>query len=166
MDMFKNFAGTKGWLPAICLALWMLAGLPAQAQGELKDPLGKPEIWKQLVTNPKDARLWSAYFGKDLFELTKEEGANFRAWRTQLIAALDADAPTPSMQFDEDATLNQLTNNIAKNFMLIEDYFSSEFKKLGTDYVAFSDKYPDGNYNKVVWVEEQEQRLKKLRSGR
>lgn len=134
----------------------------AHSQELPKDPLGKPDVWKQLLEHPKNNGLWTAYFGKDLFDLTKEEGVQFRTWRSQLIAALDAPV-VRAEAVEDDPTLNQLTNNISKNFLLIEDYFGSEFKRLGGVYTSFADKYPDGNYNKIVWVEEHEQKLKELR---
>lgn len=165
MRSLFNYFSIKSCLIIIIMSISFLPLSLAHSQGLPKDPLGKPDLWKQLIAHPKNDKLWSDYFGKDLFELTKEEGMQFRTWRSQLIAALDAPVnKTPN--FDEDATLNQLTNNISKNFMLIEDYFSSEFKRLGSSYTTFSEKYPNGNYNKVVWVEEHELQLKNLKSGK
>lgn len=163
--MNSLFLISKNSLKAGLVALLLLLAAHAQAGEPVKDPLHKPDIWKQLELNPKNDALWSKYFGKDLFELTKEEGLNFKSWRSQLLSASEAG---PSKKMDtssaDDIALHRLTDNISKNFFLIEDFFSAEFKKYGVEYVAYSVKNPGGTYGKVQWVEEHEKKLKELRA--
>ena len=149
-------------LPAFLVGLFLCLSIGTQvSHAQADDPLNKPSIWAALVDNPQNNGLWSKYFGKDLFDLTKEEGVNFKTWRSELIAAQNAPVTVRRSPIEDDA-LNRLTNNISKNFVLIEDYFNSEFKKMGVEYVSYGEKYPDQSFNKIVWVEEHEKKLKEL----
>lgn len=159
--MLAHFGNSRLVLIAASLLLWLSVSASASAQSD--DPLGKPGVWEKLTKNPKSNQLWSEYFGKDLFELSKEEGLKFRTWRSELITEWRKKGEvTTKVKIDGEATLNRLTNNIAKNFVLIEDYFGSEFKKMGAEYTTYTSKYPEGSYDKILWVEEHEKKLREL----
>lgn len=162
----------------ICFVFGMLLSVSTIANGqgaELKDPLKKPGVWAKLETDPKNDNLWQSYFGKDLFELTPEEGKNYHVWQAYLVqtkkkkeleeekALLKKFASKDYMP--QSAYLKKLMSNIAKNFMLIEDYFDGEFEKAGGAYTFYEEKHPKGDFNRVLWIELQENELIKLRKG-
>ena len=138
-----------------------------------KDPLKKPEIWKKLTIDPKNDGLWKAYFGKDLFELDKEEGSNYREWKGELVHTLKAKQEaarekllakyrTEKSYVAQSPYLQKLMSNISSNFMLIEDFFSEEFSRVGAEYTFYEDKYPKGDFNKIEWIEQNEKKLIEL----
>ncbi|MCS6967000.1 MAG: hypothetical protein RMJ44_09225 [Cytophagales bacterium] len=59
--------------------------------------------------------------------------------------------------------LAELKRNIFENFVLIEDALKEEFANYGVEYRYYSEVHPDGKYNEVRWIEEQEQRLRQLK---
>ncbi len=138
-----------------------------------KDPLKKPAVWKQLESYPKNDNLWKAYFGKDLFELNSDEGKNYRLWRAFLISEktkqeeternkILATYRTEKSYVAKSPYLQRLMSNINRNFMLIEDFFDEEFDSNGATYEFYEDKYPDGKFSKISWIELNEKKLIEL----
>ncbi|MGB0523255.1 MAG: hypothetical protein ACPGJS_09860 [Flammeovirgaceae bacterium] len=160
----------------ICFIFGMLLSVSTIANGqgaELKDPLKKPDVWKRLESDPKNDHLWQSYFGKDLFELTPEEGKNYHIWQAYLVQTKKKKELaeeralikkyTSKNYLPQSAYLRKMMSNISKNFMLIEDYFDEEFAKVGGSYTFYEEKHPKGDFNRVLWIELQENELIKLR---
>lgn len=163
----------------ICFVFGMMFSVSTIANGQgadLKDPLKKPEVWKKLEIDPKNDNLWQSYFGKDLFELTPEEGKNYHVWQAHLVQAKkrkekeEEDALikkyTKKEYLPQSNYLRKMMSNISKNFMLIEDYFDDEFEKAGGSYIFYEEKHPKGDLNRVLWIELQENELIKLKRNK
>jgi hypothetical protein len=67
------------------------------------------------------------------------------------------------MIMEERNDIAELKRNIFENFVLIEDVLKDEFASFGVEYQYYSDIHPDGKYNEIRWIEEQELRLKQLK---
>lgn len=138
-----------------------------------EDPLLKPKIWEQLVDKPTDDRLWQSYFGKDLFELSKEENDKYEEWKAKLSAAKAKREEEMRMKIYErknkalhkpnEFDYDVMVKNPIKNFGLLEDYFAREFKAFDLTYLSYDDKHPEGTYNKIAWIEDMEKKLKQLK---
>lgn len=159
-----------------CFIFVMFLSVSSVANGQVtavKDPLKKPTVWKKLETDPKNDNLWQTYFGKDLFELTPEEGQNYHVWQAFLVQAkkkreLEEEQKLLKKYAQKDyqpqsAYLRKMMGNVSKNFMLIEDYFDDEFQRAGGTYTFYEEKHPKGEFNRVLWVELQESELIKLK---
>lgn len=72
-------------------------------------------------------------------------------------------AQLEAMIMQERNDIAELKRNIFENFVLIEDALKDEFASFGVQYQYYSEIHPDGKYNEVRWIEEQEQRLKQLK---
>ncbi len=150
---------------ALCALLLFVAPL-ANGQGA-NDPLKKPHIWRKLASEPTNVALWQAYFGKDIFEFSDVEHEQWSAWRKELLKAREGgDAADRQRASDvykygqlQDPYYQNLISNLHGNFVMIEDYFSEQFKFYNQTYTFYSDKYPKGNFNRETWISEQEQRL-------
>lgn len=144
----------------------------APAGKNAQDPLNKPKIWDKLKADPDDDNLWQAYFGKDLFNLSKEEMGNFKLWKQRLqdeFATNEATNESRKLNSRAEAQaaayaseFKRLMENVNRNFMMIEEYFTEKFAQHGEKYITYREKYPDGKYNKTLWVEQQEKRLLEL----
>lgn len=146
----------------------------AQESKAYEDPLGKPYLWDKLKENPNNTKLWTSYFGKDMFSLSAEEGQNLRKWKAYL-----TDRKTQMEESTEFIALNNklggagslnrdkeylaLLENIEKNFAPIEGYFERVFKELGKTYKPYASEYPKGGVSKELWIIEQENKLVELR---
>ncbi|MCS7018856.1 MAG: hypothetical protein RMJ87_08130 [Cytophagales bacterium] len=72
-------------------------------------------------------------------------------------------AQLEAMIMQERNDIAELKKNIFENFLLIEDALKEEFASFGVEYRYYSEVHPDGKYNEVRWIEEQELRLKQLK---
>lgn len=72
-------------------------------------------------------------------------------------------AQLEAMIMQERNDIAELKRNIFENFILIEDALKEEFASFGVEYKYYSEVHPDGKYNEVRWIEEQEMRLKQLK---
>jgi hypothetical protein len=72
-------------------------------------------------------------------------------------------AQLEKMIMEERNDIAELKRNIFENFVLIEDVLKDEFASFGVEYQYYSDIHPDGKYNEIRWIEEQELRLKQLK---
>lgn len=159
------------------LFLFSFCGSAQDFATVIEDPMGKPEIWKILEQNPNDDAQWEVYFEKDLFSMTKEEYKNFEDLKLHLIKKYQERKDQEELELMKkkeaylskryrsisDETYRDLTQNIHKNFPIIEEYFTERFEELGDQYVPFAEVYPNGDYNKSKWVDEQEEKLKELK---
>lgn len=154
----------------IAIGLFFSTASEAIGQSTTNDPLKKPAIWNRLKDYPKSDNLWKAYFGKDLFELDSDEGKNYRLWRAFLIsektkqeeeerAKILSNYRTEESYVAKSPYLQRLMSNINRNFMLIEDFFDEEFDNHGESYEFYEDKHPDGKFNKITWIEQNEKKL-------
>jgi hypothetical protein len=64
----------------------------------------------------------------------------------------------------ESVTLKSLKANAMTNFVIIEEAYEEEFKKLGVEYIPYAKLYPKGGYSKQQWLEDKERQLKELKS--
>lgn len=151
-------------------------GIFAQEYSDVvEDPLGKPNEWAALATNPQNDKLWEKYFGKDLFSLSREENAMFNQLKQYLLnkekieqdkvnyAVLKRKSETRSFKDFTKEEYNQLIQNVTKNFPIIEDYFAYQYEVLGEKYVKYEDAYPLGEISKQKWVDEQEKKIEELK---
>ncbi len=64
----------------------------------------------------------------------------------------------------EPETLKNLKSNINENFALIEDTYRDLFLQFDVQYEYYKDVHPKGKLNKTAWIDEQDERLKKLKA--
>jgi hypothetical protein len=72
-------------------------------------------------------------------------------------------AQLEAMIMQERNDIAELKRNVFENFILIEDALKDEFANYGVEYQYYSDVHPDGKYNEIRWIEEQELRLRQLK---
>jgi hypothetical protein len=138
----------KKWMWTIGVVFLM--GVPFAKAQTVNDPLKNPYVWNKLKNAPSDNKLWSAYFGKDLFDMTAEEGINYRKWKSYLSdlkTTEDEDQDYIARQMrlgkvNHDPDYTQLLSNVETNFALIEDYFEGAFKKTGQNLQALRSGAP------------------------
>ncbi|WP_157637851.1 hypothetical protein [Flexithrix dorotheae] len=138
------------------------------------DPLSKPEIWSKLEENPYSDDLWSKYFGMDLFTLSKEDYINYNTWKAKLVAVKNAKNEERELELMKkreeyiakrynrklnESDFEELSQNVHKNFDIIEQYFSEQYELYGEKYKTYEETHPDKKYNKMKWVEENEEAL-------
>ena len=75
-------------------------------------------------------------------------------------------AQLEAMIMQERNDIAELKQNIFENFVLIEDALKDEFASFGVEYQYYSEIHPNGKYNEIKWIEEQELRLKQLKLKR
>ncbi len=155
---------------------------PAVAQREVvtiekEDPLAKPAIWYRLKADPYNDSYWEEYFGQDLFTLDKEHYLNYNKWKAYLVQYKNLENEKKELElmrkreeYFEDRYMNrmpmdidELTQNIHKNFAVIEQYFEEQFELYGEIYEPFSEKHQKDGYTKVSWVEDHEFKLMQLK---
>lgn len=68
-----------------------------------------------------------------------------------------------AMILQEQGELKELKQNINANFALIEEYYKEIFQEYGETYVYYKEKYPNGKYSEVKWVEDQEKQIRALK---
>jgi len=160
----------KTFFSTICYSLLMamlFVACPAlaQAQQKLNDPLNKPDLWARIKQDPQNDRVWAAYFGKkDWADLEDDENDSLRRWKKALLEELqptkvDHEKMRYYAEKEKELTnyiqkMEVLKSNVSKNFVIIEELFELTFDELGLTYTFYSEKYPDGDYNMVRWVEE------------
>ncbi|MCS7005892.1 MAG: hypothetical protein NZM38_11280 [Cytophagales bacterium] len=140
------------------------------------DVLKKPEMWAKIRQDYHNDKLWAQYFATDVFNLTKEQLAYIERWKgifhqEEILEAEEAQLKLQQLRQGSATSQNSaseryfqsLVNNIAQNFVMIEDYFNEEFKKYGGIYHYYQEKYPNGNYDKHRWVQEHEKKLRELK---
>ena len=150
------------------IAITWSAIVSAQA---IDDPLNNAYVWNKLKTNPSNDKLWTSYFGKDLFSLTAEEGANYQQWKSQLqLQKAEEEAEQEFIlnhmrlgKVNNDPDYIRLLDNVEKNFSPIESYFATAFQRMGRNYTMYSQAHPSGVYSKDLWIIEQENKLVELR---
>lgn len=158
-----------------CILLFLVSSV-AYSQDDItkEDPLLNLKVWEQLVEKPNNDALWEVYFGKDLFSLDKNENEKYELWKTKLNEAkkkreeemrmkILARRNSGKQQYNE-FDYEVIVKNPLKNFGLIEDHFKKEFKKYNLSYLSYNDKHPEGTYNKISWIEDQEKKLKELKA--
>lgn len=68
-----------------------------------------------------------------------------------------------SIIMQERNDIAELKKNIRENFVILEDALRDAFQELGAEYRYYFDVHPDGKYSELLWIEEQETRLKQLK---
>jgi hypothetical protein len=158
-----------------------------RAQKKLNDPLSKPAIWEKLKANPNQLGLWEEYLGKKLESMSAEEKNQMLTWQDELaLLALASNEIVVSVsastnQDDEyfiyelqaqewknmqdvvmspSDEMTHLKQNIDENFAILEDLFAETFEEYGETYIYYADKYPNKNYPKTKWIEEQEAKIR------
>jgi hypothetical protein len=63
------------------------------------------------------------------------------------------------------AAYELLKKDIPKNFLAIEDFYRSVCVALNQNYISYQQAHPDGLYNKITWMAEQEKLLKKIKDN-
>jgi hypothetical protein len=107
--------------------------------------------------------------------------AAFREFERQIEAAKNSSARATisfadiqgleAVVMPEREGMAELKQNIAENFVIIEDLYKEIYEEQGLTYTYYKDKHPDGKYNQVKWIEDieadlrsiKERQLKKLR---
>lgn len=139
------------------------------------DELQKYANWKQqlmlqrLTENEAIVGLVISDEMKDDFFIDEQAFTEFDALIKETIAASEpgitrADlAGVEAIILSERDDLTMLKQNINENFVIIEDIYDEVFAEYKIKYEFYHEKYPNGDYSKTKWVEDQEARLKKLR---
>jgi len=144
---------------------------------QIKDPLEQPAIWNQLRMDPHNDDLWSLYFKQDLFVLSKEDYLNYNKWKSYLVNRKQSEIEQRELELmrkreeyfekryshkEKKTDLEHLTQNIQKNFAIIEQYFEEQFDLMGEIYEPYYSVHKDQKYSKIKWVEEHETLLREL----
>ncbi len=56
-----------------------------------------------------------------------------------------------------------LKQNIAENFVILEDMYKDIFSEQGIDFETYVSSHPDGKYSQVKWIEELDGKLRKAK---
>jgi hypothetical protein len=64
----------------------------------------------------------------------------------------------------EQGELAELKTNVHANFAMIEEYYKEIFGEFGLPYVYYKEKYPQGKYSEMRWVEDKEKELKAMKA--
>lgn len=205
------------WFPLVILFLGMHFFGYAQKEWS-DDPMKKPQIWKDLVKNPTDMKLWEKYCGKPMDKMSMKQLEEVTMWKQELMLRKLADeeaivgmklegdvfiddvafgelmaqieeakkprtkgqqtkgsdgkvrhvtriemAGMEAMILQEQGELRELKQNINANFALIEEYYKEIYQEYGETYVYYKEKYPNGKYSEVKWVEDQEKQIRALK---
>ncbi|WP_027003548.1 hypothetical protein [Hugenholtzia roseola] len=102
------------------------------------------------------------------FERQIEAAKNSSAYSTISFADMQG---IEAVVMPEREGMAELKQNIAENFVIIEDLYKEIYEEQGLTYTYYRDKHPDGKYNQVKWIEDieadlqsiKERQLKKLR---
>ncbi|WP_448517835.1 hypothetical protein [Rhodoflexus sp.] len=167
----------------------------AQAQF-IDDPLKKPAQWTKVRQNPDDLETWCNYYGKKWVLMSQTEQQQILEWKHQLLlqdiadkeaiitsasantstvsaAKLPASSDLPraiadmeGMIREEHKGLNELRSNVHENFVILEDMYRDIFKELGVTYIPYEKRYPNGDYSRIKWIEEQEAQIKMLKENK
>ncbi|MBT33987.1 MAG: hypothetical protein CMO01_30360 [Thalassobius sp.] len=166
-------------LIVLCLFISGYAFSQTESAGILIDPLKKPEVWEKLKINPYNDALWTAYFNEDLFTLTKEQYIEYNTWKAQLVEQLSKENEKKELELLKrreeylanrysykkltESDFEELSQNVSKNFPIIEQYFKEQFEALGESYQSYAEAHPEKEYNHTKWVEENEEKLMNLK---
>lgn len=88
------------------------------------------------------------------------------------VSANEVDNAEKMINYEAYAEIADLRDNVEENFVILEDLYKELFTEYSSKYIYYKEKYPDGDYSKVKWIEEQEailgrfrmERLEKLRA--
>ncbi|TAH20997.1 MAG: hypothetical protein EAZ08_04630 [Cytophagales bacterium] len=74
---------------SLCIILLIIVSsitcLAQAADGNVKDPLKKPDLWAKLEANPVDSALWVAYYGKEWKAMAKDDFEKITFWKQHLM---------------------------------------------------------------------------------
>lgn len=74
---------------SLCIILLIIvcsiSCLAQAADGNVKDPLKKPEVWAKLEANPIDSALWATYYGKEWKAMAKDDFEKINSWKQHLM---------------------------------------------------------------------------------
>ena len=179
--MLLNILNTPLLFFKVTIVFLLLSSLAfcQSEEGNIDDPLKKPEIWEKLKVNPYNDALWTAYFNEDLFTLTKEQYIDFNAWKVYLVDLQSQENEKKELELLKrreeylanrysykkltESDFEELVQNVSKNFPIIEQYFKEQFEALGEKYQFYVDVHPEKEYNHTRWVEENEAKLMNLK---
>lgn len=65
----------------------------------------------------------------------------------------------------EGNNIKELKSNILQNFVILEDIYNDRFNEYQVKYVYYSDKHPDGKYDFIKWIDDQDAKLHDLKMG-
>lgn len=181
---------------AFLLCLLLTLSVSAVQAQFIDDPLKKPAQWAKVRQNPDDLEAWANYYGKKWILMTPAEQQQVMEWKHQLIlqeiadkeaivtaaenpASKSANNNTVSSELpakaiadmeafirDEQKGLTELRSNIHENFVILEDMYRDIFKELGATYIPYEQRYPNGDYSRTKWIEEQEAKIKLLKENK
>ena len=63
----------------------------------------------------------------------------------------------------ESNSVKELKRNILQNFVILEDLYSDRFDEYETKYTYYSETHPDGKYDFIKWIDEQDAKLHDLK---
>jgi len=147
-----------------------------QAIAQKEDPRNKPYLWLEIKMNPADRTLWAEYYDRPTWdELSLDELKEASNLREDLLRRLTMNKDTTyehpfnswehlvgweEMIMEDSHEIEDLKSNVAANFLIIEELFTSVFQELDLEYVPYKKVYPKANYSKIKWVEEHEEKVK------
>lgn len=156
-------------------------------QNKTDDPLRKPAIWKKLRTNPANLVVWEEYIGKTLNTMNPTEKEVLLAWkdaltlqvitdREAIITAHEKELESKKVSIEKSELTGletilkedrqeiiELRSNILENFVILEDIYNEIYKEFDVQYRYYSEVHPQDNFSKILWMEEQETKVKQLR---
>lgn len=59
--------------------------------------------------------------------------------------------------------MESLKQNIAENFVILEDMYKDIFTEQGIDFQNYTAAHPDGKYSQIKWIEELDGKLRKAK---
>ncbi|WP_338791638.1 hypothetical protein V9L05_20400 [Bernardetia sp. Wsw4-3y2] len=61
--------------------------------------------------------------------------------------------------------MSDLKQNIAENFVILEDMYKDIFTEQGIDFQNYTVAHPDGKYSQIKWIEELDGKLRKAKEN-
>ncbi len=156
-----------------------------------KNLLASPQdsvLWVQYVGKP-----WVCMSRKDINNVKKirnrllqyrqpqtiQEEVNVRDDRFWILDAQDSKAASEveilskeqqnylhqleTNMLQEPGDLPDLKQNIAENFVILEDTYQDAFDEMGIEYKSYALIHPDGKYSQELWIKEKSRELKELK---
>ncbi len=124
--------------------------LPKGEEGFFLDENAFIEIMAQIDEAKKGS-------GKGKEKKKDANGKTIHITRTEL-AGMEA------IILQEQGELADLKTNVHANFAMIEEYYKEIFIEFGLTYTYFKEKYPQGKYSEMRWVEDKEKELKAMKA--
>jgi hypothetical protein len=63
----------------------------------------------------------------------------------------------------ESNSVKELKRNILQNFVILEDLYNDRFEEYSAKYTYYNEEHPDGKYDFIKWIDEQDAKLHDLK---